>query len=54
MKTKVLGYDVNVPFGIAPFAMQKLIHPEGEILSAKEAYQQNTVYGLSMLSTVRP
>jgi len=28
-KTKILGHTVNVPFGIAPMAMQKLLHPDG-------------------------
>lgn len=35
MKSKILGMDTNIPFGIAPAAMQKLIHPEGELLAAK-------------------
>jgi isopentenyl diphosphate isomerase/L-lactate dehydrogenase-like FMN-dependent dehydrogenase len=25
-KTKILGRELNMPFGIAPIAMQKLIH----------------------------
>jgi isopentenyl diphosphate isomerase/L-lactate dehydrogenase-like FMN-dependent dehydrogenase len=25
-KTKILGQELNMPFGIAPIAMQKLIH----------------------------
>lgn len=54
MKTKILGREVNIPFGVAPVAMQKLITPEGEILAAKEAYTQNTAYGFSMLATSRP
>jgi isopentenyl diphosphate isomerase/L-lactate dehydrogenase-like FMN-dependent dehydrogenase len=35
MKTKILGREVNIPFGVAPIAMQKLIHSDGEILAAK-------------------
>lgn len=29
LKTKILGKEVDLPFGIAPFAMQKLVHPDG-------------------------
>lgn len=54
MKTKILGREVNIPFGVAPIAMQKLIHSDGEILAAKEAFLQDTAYGLSMLSTTAP
>ena len=34
-KTKILGHEVDLPFGVAPVAMQKLIHPEGETLVAR-------------------
>jgi isopentenyl diphosphate isomerase/L-lactate dehydrogenase-like FMN-dependent dehydrogenase len=54
MNTQILGTKLNLPFGVAPVAMQKLIHPHGEILAAREAYLQNTAYGLSMLATSRP
>lgn len=53
LKCKILGSEMNLPFGIAPAAMQKLIHAEGELLGAKESYEQGTAYGLSMLSTTR-
>lgn len=54
MKTKILGREVDLPFGVAPIAMQKLIHEDGEVLAAREAFLQNTAYGLSMLSTTMP
>ena len=50
-KTKVLGHELSLPFGVAPLAMQKLIHPLGEVVLAKEALAQGTAFGLSMLST---
>lgn len=53
LKTKILGKQVDLPFGIAPFAMQRLITPEGELVSAKAAKQRNTAYGLSMMSTTK-
>jgi isopentenyl diphosphate isomerase/L-lactate dehydrogenase-like FMN-dependent dehydrogenase len=34
-KTKILGKEVDIPFGVAPVAMQKLIHSEGEVLAAR-------------------
>lgn len=35
LKTNVLGLDVNVPIGVAPTAMQKMAHPDGEIGNAR-------------------
>jgi (S)-2-hydroxy-acid oxidase len=29
MKTTVLGQELSLPFGIAPFALQKILHPKG-------------------------
>ena len=34
MKTTVLGQSVDLPFGVAPFALQKILHPKGELLMA--------------------
>lgn len=34
-KTKILGHEVDIPFGVAPVAMQKLVHPLGETVAAK-------------------
>lgn len=54
MATKVLGHDLALPFGIAPFAMQKMLHPQGELITAKQAFEHKTAYGLSMLTTTKP
>lgn len=54
LKTKILGKEVDLPFGVAPVAMQKLVNPIGEVILAKEAFEQNTAYGLSMCSTTKP
>ena len=51
MATRVMGYNVDLPFGVAPFAMQKLLHHKGELLPAAEAFRRNTVFALSSLST---
>ena len=37
MRTKVLGNEVSMPIGIAPTAMQRMAHPEGECATAKAA-----------------
>ncbi|XP_065210958.1 uncharacterized protein Hao [Planococcus citri] len=49
--SEVLGCKVQIPFGIAPSAMQKLAHPEGEIGNAKAIGQLGGIYILSTLST---
>lgn len=35
MSTTVLGFKVSAPVGIAPTAMQKMAHEDGEIATAK-------------------
>jgi len=35
VSTVVLGKVTSMPIGIAPMAMQKLAHPDGEIAMAK-------------------
>ena len=37
MKTIVLGNEVSMPIGIAPTAMQRMAHPDGECATAKAA-----------------
>jgi (S)-2-hydroxy-acid oxidase len=51
LSTEILGSEVSAPFGIAPTAMQKMAHPDGEIATAKAASKENIVYILSTLST---
>lgn len=48
---EVLGIKVQIPFGIAPSAMQKLAHPDGEIGNAKAIGKLGGIYILSTLST---
>ena len=35
LKTTILGEKVSFPLGIAPTALQKMAHPDGEIATAK-------------------
>ncbi|KAK1414212.1 hypothetical protein QVD17_29953 [Tagetes erecta] len=51
MSTTILGYKTSSPIMIAPTAMHKLAHPEGEILTAKAAAACNVIMGLSFMST---
>lgn len=35
MAMTALGYNLSAPFGIAPTAMQKMAHEDGELATAK-------------------
>ena len=37
LSTTILGQRINIPIGIAPTAMQRMAHPEGECASARAA-----------------
>ena len=37
MKTTVLGNEISMPIGIAPTAMQRMAHQDGECATAKAA-----------------
>ena len=51
MKTSVLGTEISMPIGIAPTAMQKMAHPEGECAAAKAAEKAGTLFIMSTIST---
>lgn len=48
---EILGAQLAWPLGIAPTAMQKLAHPDGEIGTARAAGQAGSIFILSTLST---
>ncbi|XP_055317179.1 uncharacterized protein LOC129576311 isoform X2 [Sitodiplosis mosellana] len=48
-RCNVLGFDLDCPVAIAPTAMQKMAHAEGELATAKGTI--NTIYTMSTLST---
>lgn len=52
MKRRVMGHDVNLPFFIAPAAMAKLGHPDGEMCLGRGAAEANIVYCASTYSSV--
>ena len=44
-------HRLSMPIGIAPTAMQRMAHPEGECASARAAQEKGTVFVLSTIST---
>jgi 4-hydroxymandelate oxidase len=52
LQTTVLGQHVEFPVLVAPTAMHRLVHPEGELATARGAMSVGTVMILSTISTV--
>jgi 4-hydroxymandelate oxidase len=53
-RTTVLGTDVALPVLIAPLAMQRMAHPDGEEATARAAAAAGTVMCLSSAATCTP
>jgi isopentenyl diphosphate isomerase/L-lactate dehydrogenase-like FMN-dependent dehydrogenase len=49
--TTVLGAPVSMPVLVAPFAMQQLLHPEGELATARAAAAAGTLICVSTVTT---
>ncbi|KAH6773514.1 Aldolase-type TIM barrel family protein [Perilla frutescens var. hirtella] len=49
--TTILGYKISMPIMVAPTAMQKMAHPEGELATARAASAAGTIMTLSSWST---
>jgi (S)-2-hydroxy-acid oxidase len=49
--TTVLGSEISMPICVAPTAMQRMAHSDGELATARAAARHNTLMGLSSLST---
>jgi isopentenyl diphosphate isomerase/L-lactate dehydrogenase-like FMN-dependent dehydrogenase len=52
--TTVLGTPVSMPVLVAPTALQRLAHPDGEPAMARAAAAAGTIFTLSTLATARP
>jgi isopentenyl diphosphate isomerase/L-lactate dehydrogenase-like FMN-dependent dehydrogenase len=52
--TTVLGTEVSLPVLVAPVALQRMAHPEGEPGMARAAAAAGTIMCLSTLATARP
>ncbi|KAI3455996.1 hypothetical protein Pfo_012659 [Paulownia fortunei] len=49
--TTILGYKISMPIMVAPTAMQKMAHPEGELATARAASAAGTIMTLSSWGT---
>jgi isopentenyl diphosphate isomerase/L-lactate dehydrogenase-like FMN-dependent dehydrogenase len=50
LRTRVLGFDLSLPFLLAPVGYSRLMHPEGEVGAARCAGNAGTAYILSTIS----
>ncbi|WVZ87182.1 hypothetical protein U9M48_033868 [Paspalum notatum var. saurae] len=51
MSTSILGYKISMPIMVAPTALHKLAHEEGEVASARAAAAAGTIMTLSSWSS---
>ena len=52
--TTVLGTEISMPILLAPLALQRMAHDQGELATARAAASAGTVMCLSTAATVRP
>jgi 4-hydroxymandelate oxidase len=52
--TTVLGTEISMPIMIAPLAIQRMAHPEGELATARAAASARTIMCLSSAATSSP
>jgi isopentenyl diphosphate isomerase/L-lactate dehydrogenase-like FMN-dependent dehydrogenase len=50
LHTRVLGFDLSLPFLLAPVGYSRLMHPGGEVAAARAAGAAGTAYILSTIS----
>ncbi len=50
LRTRVLDFDLSVPFLLAPVGYSRLMHPGGEVVAARAAGAAGTAYILSTIS----
>ena len=51
LSTRILGQDISLPVCIAPTAMQRMAHPDGETATARAAAAEGTIMTLSTIAT---
>jgi 4-hydroxymandelate oxidase len=51
LRTSVLGQEIALPILIAPVAVQRLAHPEGELATARAAAASGTIMALSTMAS---
>ena len=52
LSTTVMGQKIAMPLFLAPTALQRLFHHDGELAVGKAAEKFNTIFGVSSLGTV--
>ena len=52
--TTVLGSEVSMPLLVAPTAIQRMCHPDGEVATARAAASVGTVMTVSTIATATP
>lgn len=52
--TTVLGTEIALPVLIAPLALQRMAHPDGEVATSRAAAAAGTIMCLSTATTARP
>jgi L-lactate dehydrogenase (cytochrome) len=50
LRTRALGFDLSLPFMLAPVGYSRLMHPGGEVAAARAAGKAGTAYILSTIS----
>jgi L-lactate dehydrogenase (cytochrome) len=50
LRARVLGFDLSLPFLLAPVGYSRMMHPGGEVAAARAAGQAGTAYILSTIS----
>jgi L-lactate dehydrogenase (cytochrome) len=50
LRARVLGFDLSLPFLLAPVGYSRLMHPDGEVAAARAAGAAGTAYILSTIS----
>ena len=53
-ETRVLGTDVSMPVLIAPMGFQRILHPDGELATARAAAAAGTIVCVSTAATATP
>ncbi|XP_051125258.1 glycolate oxidase 1 [Andrographis paniculata] len=51
LSTTIMGFKISMPIMVAPTAMQKMAHPEGELATARAASAAGTIMTLSSWAT---
>jgi 4-hydroxymandelate oxidase len=51
LETTLLGTPVSMPLGVAPFAMQRLLDPDGEVATARAAATAGTLMCVSTVTS---